>query len=378
MTTKKICFIVADAGSFNVLFRDQLEYFKNNSDFDITLICGGNQQQLDTLSKRKVGKVVNTKFRRKPSLFNDAKSFLHLTGYLSLNRFDVVVYSTPKALLLCSMSSFITLQNKRIAVVHGRAYENYIGFKRYIFQRLDKISFFASHDIIFVSKSLCQNYINEKIIDKKLAKIIGSGSFNGVNTNVFKPISLERKLELREKFNIPVNSFSVCIVGRICTEKGTGDIEELVKILNSDKIFFFFVGSFEDEESKNIVEKIVASSRGIYMPFTLNIHEVFQSSDLHLFLSHREGFGNVAIEAASCGIPTFAYDVVGVKDSVNNKISGQRFEFRDTAAIANAISEAATDVKFCQKYPNARDWVIENFEQEAVWQKYLNFYLQNL
>lgn len=374
--SKKICFLVTDAISFNVLFRDQLEYIRDRSDFDITLICGGNKEQLDILRKREIGDVINAKFHRQPSLFNDAKSLIYLTRYLLLNRFDIVVYSTPKALLLGSIAGFLSMQNKKIAVVHGRVYENFTGSKRLIFQALDKLSFSTSNKILFVSKSLLNNYISENIVDEKIAKVVGSGSFNGVNTDIFKPVSSEQRSNLRQKFGIPLDSFLICVVGRICADKGIKDIKKLVESLTSNNVKFIFVGGFED--GKNIVEKIVNDKQGYYMPHTSNIHEVFQCSNLHLFLSYREGFGNVAIEAASCGVPTFAYNVVGVKDSVNNDVSGQRFEFKDTSAIAQAINEAVDDTEFSKKYPAARDWVVENFEQRKVWKNYLDFYSKNL
>lgn len=378
MANKKICFIVTDASSFNVLFRGQLEYIRDNSDFDITLISGGSEEDLSILRKRQVGRVLNVKFQRKPHLFNDARSLIYLTSYLLFNRFDIVVYSTPKALLLGSIASFATLQNKKIAVVHGRVYENFIGLKRYIFRSFDKLSFSASDNILFVSNSLFQNYIEEKIIDRKLATVVENGSFNGVDIDVFKPVNLEQKFNLRKEFDIPLDSFVICIVGRVCTEKGIEDIQEIVEILASDDIKFFFVGSFEDESSKNIVDNIVSNGQGYHMPYTSNVHQVFQFSDLHLFLSYREGFGNVAIEAASCGIPTFAYDVVGVKDSVSNTISGQRFDFQDYVSISEAITDAVNDSDFNLRYRFARQWAIDNFEQKRIWQKYLNFYLENI
>lgn len=93
-----------------------------------------------------------------------------------------------------------------------------------------------------------------------------------------------------------------------------------------------------------------------------------------MFLTHREGFGNVAIEAASCGIPTFAYDVVGVQDSVKEGVSGKRFPVGEYDKIAADIDDASTDPLFSQKYPEARVWAVKNFEQKTVWRNYLEYF----
>lgn len=164
--TLKICFLMTDAVSFNVLYRDQLEYIRDHADVEITLICGGDKQQLDILRERKIGKVINLNFQRKPSLFKDAQSLALLTRYMLSNRFDVVVYLTPKALLLGSIASAVTLQKRRIAFSVGRAYENFSGLKKRVFQGLDILSFGLSHEVLFVSESLLSVCLEENILKK--------------------------------------------------------------------------------------------------------------------------------------------------------------------------------------------------------------------
>lgn len=378
MASKKICFIVTDAISFNVLFKGQLEYFKEHADFDVTLICGGDEEQLNILRKRQVGTVVNAKFERKISLVKDAKSLAFLSRYLLSKDFDIIIYSTPKALLLGGIASTFDLRSRTIAVVHGRVYENFVGLKKLLFQSFDRLSFIVSNKILFVSSSLFQNYIEEKLISLEAGKVIKSGSFNGVDIDFFHPVNLEKKHDLRNRLSLPNDSFVICIVGRMCVDKGISDIGILARDLAHLNLKMVFVGSFEDTEAEKVIDEIVKRNQGYYIPHTAKINEVFQCSDLHLFLSHREGFGNVAIEAASCGIPTFAYNVVGVKDSVCNTISGQRFVFQDYVSIIKAITDAVNDSEFSVKYPFARQWAVDNFEQKTVWQNHLEFYLENI
>lgn len=378
MKKNKACFIMTDAISFNVLCQGQLEYFNEHSNLELTLICGGSNEQVEALKLRNVGNVVYIPFLRKPSPYNDTRALMKLCSYLYKNKFDLIVYSTPKALLLGSLASLFTIQKCKIAIVQGRVYENYNVFKKTVFKFFDKISFLISNQVVFVSKSLADNCIKEKLIDSKKAKVIDNGSFNGVNIELFKPITSTKKSILRQNLGLNPNEFIVSIVGRICVDKGIEDISKVLDKLTKENVKFLFVGNFEDKISEDLVNNIVNNNKGYYIPYSSKIHEIFQISDLHLFLSHREGFGNVAIEAASCKIPTFSYDVVGIKDSVCKGVTGEHFMYKDYDSIAKAIDSAATNLNFKDTYKQSRKWIIDNFEQKDVWNSYLDFYLNKI
>jgi glycosyltransferase involved in cell wall biosynthesis len=107
-----------------------------------------------------------------------------------------------------------------------------------------------------------------------------------------------------------------------------------------------------------------------------DIERFFQVADLHLFLSHREGFGNVAIEAAAVGVPTFGFDVVGVRDSVIRGATGELFPFRDITAVEAGVRAAIADPKqFKGRFSGARDAVAERFSQSTIWNTYAAIFL---
>ena len=360
---KKVCFIVTDAVSFNVLYRGQFEFFKDSGAFSMTFIAGGSRDEISKFNDRDLGQLVDVGFVRNPSLFQDVLSLLLLLKFLIFNRFDLIVYSTPKALLLGSLASFLSFHRKRIALIHGRVYENYTGFKRKFFEFLDKVSLGLSCKALFVSESLRQCYIDGRLVSLNKSMLLGLGSCNGVDTQVFKPVSAGR------------NVFTVLVVGRVCKDKGFYDLIELLKIIHPTGIEFKIVGAVEGEDIQAVLNEVLQAYPFVsHYAGTDSVAQFFQQADLHLFLTHREGFGNVAIEAASCGVPTFAYQVVGVKDSVAEGISGKHFSFGDIRSVADAINASVVSPDFHLSYPRARHWVVENFRQEKVWVNYLEFY----
>lgn len=377
MRRPNVCFIVTDSISFQMLCRGQFEYFQDNSDFDMTFIAGGIEENFNKLMERKVGNVFNAKFVRKPSLINDIKSLILLTHYLHRNHFDLVIYSTPKALLLGSLATSLTRHKNTVAIIRGRAYENYKGPKRKIYQLLDKVSLFSSNKVLFISKSLLNVYLEENLVNISKSYIIDAGSSNGVDTNKFKPndkITSQANNGMRRN-EVRPDQCNILIAGRVCIDKGVKDVAEVIQNVTRNNVFFTFVGPIEDTESEIIIQSLLSQYTNVkYVPYTDSIEDYFKESHLHLFLSHREGFGNVAIEAASSGVPTFCYDVIGVKDSVLDGVSGKKFKFKDTKSVIEEINKIKNVSDLKRTYPNCRDWAIENFKQEKVWNSYLRFY----
>jgi glycosyltransferase involved in cell wall biosynthesis len=97
--------------------------------------------------------------------------------------------------------------------------------------------------------------------------------------------------------------------------------------------------------------------------------DLYRSADLFLHTKIRESFGNVYVEALSCGTPIVAHD-----DEVTRWILGDHAILVDTelqAALTEAIVEALKT-----RRPNAAsaDWAHRHYSWEVVAGKYLDFF----
>jgi len=370
---KKLCIIVTDAVSFNFLMKGQLEYLSNLDKYEITLISGGDEKQIADLESRNVGKYIYFPFSREIDIKKDIYCVCRLFIFFIFNRFDIVVYSTPKALLLGSISSFMTLQKKRIAIVRGRVYENYSGKKRKFFEVLDKLSLMISSKCIFISKSLQQKFIEEKIVNYKKSRVLLQGSSNGLDLSwVSASLDQSETLKLKSKIGYKESDFVAVCIGRVCIDKGVIELEEIFSSFKGFPDFkLVLVGRLEDEEAISIVKKLSEFDNFFYFDQVSDVRCFFKLANLHLFLSHREGFGNVALEAAGFGVPTFAYDVVGVRDSVYDGISGKLFPFRGVELIIKEIKNYIhSRNKLENNFSGSADWAAENFSSIVVWDAY--------
>ena len=372
------CFVATDAVSFNSLYREQLEFLCGEG-ISLTLICGGSHDEIKKLKNRQVGEVINIKMVREPSFIRDLVCLIKLWCHFIFNRYDLVVVTTPKAILLGSLACFFTLQKKRIAFFRGRVYENYEGIKRKVFSFLDLLAILLTHKSLFVSESLKKVYVHDIPLVARKGVVLGQGSGNGVNTSFFTPYEKSSidKFNIKEKLCISDDKFVVVSIGRICIDKGMHEIAAIANEISKEypSIHFLMLGRVEDKSFFSLFSGLIEKGVVQHIDNVDDIRPYLAISDIHLFLTHREGFGNVAIEAAAMNVPTLAYDVVGVHDSVVDEVSGLKVRFKDVTAVVKLLKHFAENTdELNQVYSGARKWAKDNFSQDKVWVRYKNFY----
>jgi len=371
---KRVAILMTSAISFNHLMRGQLEYLRSEG-AKLDLYSGGPESELRVLRERGVGRVCYVPFRREPSPLWDVVCLGWLTVLLIFRRYDTVVYSTPKAMFVGSVAAWLARQKRRIAWARGRAYENFRGRRRALYVALDRICLRLSNTVLLVSPSLVDVYDADEIDIREKVVVVGHGSSNGVDTGRFRPLAAKERTALRATLGLGPADFVVVVVGRIRKDKGSREILELSRRLaDVPHLRIVMVGTIEEPALIRQIEGHGDRLRS-FAPAS-DVERFFQVADLHLFLSHREGFGNVAIEAAATGVPTFGFDVVGVRNSVIDSATGRLFSFGDVDSLEAAIRSAASDPsRFRAEYSNSRAIVSERFSQDAVWRGYAGLFL---
>ncbi|MGQ0561689.1 MAG: glycosyltransferase family 4 protein [Gemmatimonadota bacterium] len=70
---------------------------------------------------------------------------------------------------------------------------------------------------------------------------------------------------------------------------------------------------------------------------------LFRRAWVHMLTSSKEGWGITNIEAAACGTPTIASAVPGLRDSIQNGVTGFLVPHGDIAALASRLREVIAD-----------------------------------
>ncbi|MFZ3589361.1 glycosyltransferase family 4 protein [Bacillus sp. DJP31] len=157
----------------------------------------------------------------------------------------------------------------------------------------------------------------------------------GVDSALYKPN--EHSTKVREKYKIK-EKYVLSYVGRLAPEKDVQTLLETMKALppNLQKnVRWLVVG---DGPSKLDMQRETPSN----VTFTgyLNgkeLSEVYAASDLFVFPSPTETFGNVVLEALACGTPVVGANSGGVKNIIRQGKTGILCEPKKVESFVEAI-----------------------------------------
>ncbi|NQV78099.1 MAG: glycosyltransferase family 4 protein [Lutibacter sp.] len=208
----------------------------------------------------------------------------------------------------------------------------------------------------FVIKN-CQKVVyNSKSIVEKIIKHNYEVIYNGVDTDLFKPIEVKKRTE---KLNI-------LFIGRICKEKGLNYLLEAIIGLE-EKVHFGIVG--EGKLRKNYEQKYP------FVEFYGKIQKekiplIINQYDFLVLASLVESFPNVILEAMACGKPVIATDIYGIPEIVEDGINGFLVPTKNVRILRETINRFLEDKNLAKNMGNnARDLIAKKFQNEVQMKK---------
>jgi glycosyltransferase involved in cell wall biosynthesis len=358
------------------LMKDQIRWFICQG-FDITIIC--NKKQNIEWILNQGAKHIKVDFQRQISLFHDIKSLLQLIICFWKNKFDLIHYSTPKASFLTPLAILMGFfKTRSIYTVRGRVYENYTGIKRKFFKTIDAFSCLIANKVIFISKEMMFEFIDSKIVKKSKAVLIEAGSSNGFNLNYFKKPSQIEKKNAKKVFKVQNFSKVLIYVGRISHDKGIEDLLYVYKKLKlyNKNIGLLLVGNLEMNLNKMLFQMNINKEKIKIFQWTDKIRDAFWASDILVFPSYREGFGNVCVESILCGVPVVSYNIIGCRESVKKNVSGYLVPFKDKKNLFEKVQKILFDSKTSKSLSKkGQIWARSNFDEKKIWNGIKKIYL---
>ena len=362
----RILYLLTSPLSVNTFGIAQIKML-NKDGFSVHLICGRGDLNSE-LSKFTDTIQISPYLRRGSSLVIDLFALLNIFFMVLRIKPTIIIYSTPKSAFIGALASFLNRTPIRIYQVWGVRWQNLSGIKLWVVRSADFITIKLSTKITAVSKSVFE-FIGAYYKTDKLV-VLGSGSTAGVDMQIF--YSDEHSVAPRTKVKIGY-------AGRISNDKGITDLYNLFTKLTPQipNLYLEIIGDLdlEDEISKELVNDINSHSKIRWIQDTqqdkLAVH--MRSWDAQIFLSRREGLGNVILEAGACGIPTFCWDIIGTRDAIPSFARNFLIPFNDTNLLEKSVLNYLDSPLSQSEKIRLSNWYAENFEQMKVLSKFIEF-----
>jgi glycosyltransferase involved in cell wall biosynthesis len=319
-------------------------------------------------------------FNRKLRPIQDLKALFELMRIIRTLKPDIVHSHTPKAGLLGMLASKLCGVKIRMHTVGGLPLME----KNKIFRntlKLIELFTYSCATHVYCNSFGLKDYIARKLYYSKKLKVVGNGTTNGINLEIFNPNSVSKDVISWIKQEFLITDQTVFIfIGRIVADKGIVELINSFEKVNKahPRTKLILVGHFEEDLDplpRETHQKIKLNEDIISVGYQQDVRPYLAVSDILVFPSYREGFPNVPLQAGAMGKAMILSDINGCNEIVKDWINGLLVEPKNESELVDKMTILFEDKnlreELAQKVQND---IRANFEQSVVWDALLNEY----
>ena len=193
----------------------------------------------------------------------------------------------------------------------------------------------------------------------------------GIELDLFSPAHRSEPWRARHGFS--PDEVVVSFVSRLVKEKGTDVFVEVVQRLQREGLPVRALVVGDGPEGATLAEALPRAAFTGHLGGG-DLATAYASSDVFLFPSETETFGNVTLEAMASGVPTVCADAAGSRSLVRSGETGFLCPPRDAEAFAVAVRRLALDVGLRQTLGAAGREAAGHYNWPAVLSRMESFY----
>ncbi len=267
---------------------------------------------------------------------------LQMLDYIQREKFTEIVISTPGPIGLTALLA-AKLLNLRTSGIYHTDFPQYIRIlteDKFLESVTWKFMhwFYGQLDTVFVnSEEYRQSWIKRGFEPAKL-KILP----RGLDTELFNPD--RRDLHFWDRFGPTNGAVRLLYVGRVSREKDLDVLASAYRLLRAEKVPVQLIVVGDGPYSQTLSAALPDALFTGYLQGK-DLATAYASSDIFVFPSTTDTFGNVIIEAQASGIPVIVSDSGGPKELVEDQANGLVTKSHDVEDFARAMRTLASDPK---------------------------------
>ena len=262
----------------------------------------------------------------------------------------IAVYGTPKAALISSLAARIVGTAHRLYVVHGLRLEGLSGRRAGTLTLLERLTCHNSTRVIAVSPSLRQKMVERRLVSRRKISVAGHyGSACGVDVPHFAlsqtKVPFSSAPQLPSEQSLAPSTPVVLYAGRLSRDKGIETLIAAWRLRRSQDAVLVLAGGVDasDPPPPSSIQEIRNESSVVALGPVDDMAPWLERCAFLVLPTLREGFPQVALEAAAASRPVVATRATGCVDAVLDNVTGLIVEKRNPVALAKAIDELLDD-----------------------------------
>ena len=194
---------------------------------------------------------------------------------------------------------------------------------------------------------------------------------NPIDTQTFSPFDREKA---RQLLNLPEGKKLILFGAMGATtdpRKGYTQLSQALEQLQTQDAELVVFGASQPSKGAGFPQPAHYLGR-LYDDVTLQV--LYSAADVVLVPSLQENLSNAIMEALACGTPVVSFDIGGNSDLVDHKTNGYLAEPFDVNELAKGIDWVLNSTEYGILSGNARNKVLQNFDNKVVAPKYIELY----
>jgi len=313
----------------------------NHNRFESILVKGSEEKDegdMDELAKsKKVEPIYVKELCRKISLRKDLLTFWKLYRIIKREKPDIVHTHTAKAGTLGRLAAKLAGASTIVHTFHGHVFHSYFGaVKTEVFIIIERLLALLTTQIVTVSPSQKEELLRYKIAPRKKVICIPLG----LELDLFLETEKE-KGQLRTELSLDQNHKLVGIIARLVPVKGHSFLLAAAQMIIPifPQVKFLVVGDGPlRKELEDLADQLGIQRNVIFLGFRKDLSKIYADLDVVVLTSLNEGLPVAVIEGMAAAKPVVAFDVGGVKDLVEDKVTGVLVPKQDPQKLAYGIA----------------------------------------
>ena len=361
----KICFLINSLGKGGAekIVCDFSEFLVSVGE-QVVILTTDNEKEVNFVSDKVKKDILYSRFSY-PSKLIPLSFLIHIfkfLNYIKREKIETTISFLTRSNLLNIIAGFFS---KRKVYIYERSilskiYDNKTIHKRFIFKTI--IFLYGRASKIFVLSEFAKKDLIINGIDSTKIYVIP----NPVKVLKSKSYLLDRNIDGKS-----IISISTC--SRLIKSKNVDFIISVIDSLNNqpNPMFKFTLNIIGDGDEyhnlKYLVQRKNLQTAVLFSGWVKNPIEILAQTDIFLFASDYEGFGNVILEAMSVGLPIVAYNSKGgVEDILNNGQYGVAIKDLSTASFMEELMNLCLDSISYHNYCEASIERANHFSMDRI------------